>query len=105
MPAFGAFAGGLNFRDMAFADLFGEVKLNFVSETLPLDKLADAAKVALVQRNSPVGHAAATVAPPEPVLLRPRTLREVRAGWRSGRPAPAPAASPPREPAGGVFCK
>jgi hypothetical protein len=37
------------------ADLFGEVKLNFVSETLPLDRLADAAKVALVQRNSPVG--------------------------------------------------
>ena len=36
------------------ADLFGEVKLNFVSETLPLERLADAAKVALVQRNSPV---------------------------------------------------
>lgn len=35
------------------ADLFGEVKLNFVSETLPLDRLADAAKVALVQRQSP----------------------------------------------------
>lgn len=35
------------------ADLFGEVKLNFVSETLPLDRLADAAKIALVQRNSP----------------------------------------------------
>ncbi|WP_375591628.1 hypothetical protein [Chitiniphilus eburneus] len=35
------------------ADLFGEVKLNFVSETLPLDKLADAAKMALVQRNLP----------------------------------------------------
>ena len=35
------------------ADLFGEVKLNFVSEALPLEKLADAAKVALVQRNAP----------------------------------------------------
>jgi len=35
------------------ADLFGEVKLNFVSETLPLDKLADAAKIALVQRGAP----------------------------------------------------
>lgn len=35
------------------ADLFGEVKLNFVSETLPLDRLADAAKIALVQRHSP----------------------------------------------------
>ena len=30
------------------ADLFGEVKLNFVSETLPLDRMADAAKMALV---------------------------------------------------------
>jgi hypothetical protein len=40
------------------ADLFGEVKLNFVSEALPLDRLADAAKIALVQRNSPVMRAA-----------------------------------------------
>ena len=45
------------------ADLFGEVKLNFVSETLPLDRLADAAKVALVQRNSPLGRAPAGAAP------------------------------------------
>ena len=48
------------------ADLFGEVKLNFVSETLPLDRLADAAKVALVQRNSAVSRSAAPVAPPAP---------------------------------------
>jgi len=48
------------------ADLFGEVKLNFVSETLPLDKLADAAKVALVQRNSAVARTAAPVALPAP---------------------------------------
>ena len=45
------------------ADLFGEVRLNFVSETLPLDKLADAAKVALVQRNSAVNRPAAAPAP------------------------------------------
>jgi hypothetical protein len=48
------------------ADLFGEVKLNFVSETLPLDKLADAAKVALVQRNSAVARPAAAAALPAP---------------------------------------
>lgn len=50
------------------ADLFGEVKLNFVSETLPLDRLADAAKVALVQRNSPSlrAPAAAPAAAPAP---------------------------------------
>lgn len=45
------------------ADLFGEVKLNFVSETLPLDRLADAAKVALVQRHAPLGRAGTAVAP------------------------------------------
>jgi hypothetical protein len=48
------------------ADLFGEVRLNFVSETLPLDRLADAAKVALVQRNSAVSRAATPAAPPAP---------------------------------------
>jgi hypothetical protein len=49
------------------ADLFGEVKLNFVSETLPLDKLADVAKVALVQRNSVVGRTAAPAGAHAPV--------------------------------------
>jgi hypothetical protein len=44
------------------ADLFGEVKLNFVSETLPLDRLADAAKIALVQQHSPTMRAAAPAA-------------------------------------------
>lgn len=46
------------------ADLFGEVRLNFVSETLPLDRLADAAKIALVQRNSAVARTAAPAAAP-----------------------------------------
>ncbi len=46
------------------ADLFGEVKLNFVSETLPLDRMADAAKIALVQRNSPSLRAPAAPAAP-----------------------------------------
>ena len=53
------------------ADLFGEVKLNFVSETLPLDRLADAAKVALVQRNSAVGRTAPPAVAPAPAH-RPR---------------------------------
>ena len=51
------------------ADLFGEVKLNFVSETLPLDKLADAAKIAMVQRNSAVARAAAPL--PAPAAAAP----------------------------------
>lgn len=46
------------------ADLFGEVKLNFVSETLPLDRLADAAKIALVQQHSPAMRPAAPPALP-----------------------------------------
>lgn len=54
------------------ADLFGEVKLNFVSETLPLDKLADAAKVALVQRNSPVGRPPAATPPAAPAAPQPQ---------------------------------
>jgi len=41
------------------ADLFGEVKLNFVSETLPLDKLVDPVKASLVQRHAPALRAAA----------------------------------------------
>lgn len=38
------------------ADLFGEVKLNFVSETLPLDKLADPVKLHLIQRHAVLGN-------------------------------------------------
>lgn len=66
------------------ADLFGEVKLNFVSETLPLDRLADAAKIALVQRNSAVARTAAPGVP--------------------GAVPAAPAATPPAAPpdAGGA---
>ncbi len=39
------------------ADLFGEVKLNFVSETLPLDRLVDPVKMSLINRNSISGRA------------------------------------------------
>ena len=37
------------------ADLFGEVKLNFVSETMPLDKLADPVRLGLIQRHAVLG--------------------------------------------------
>ena len=40
------------------AELFGEVKINFASETLPLDQFVDAAQLALLRRN------ANTVVPP-----------------------------------------
>lgn len=61
------------------AELFGEVKINFVSETLPLDRFVDAAQLALLQRNARTpaapqrsgplqsgGGAAAAPAPPPP---------------------------------------
>lgn len=48
------------------ADLFGEVKLNFVSETLPLDKLADPVKRSLIQR-----HAVPTAAAPAAAAATP----------------------------------
>lgn len=53
------------------ADLFGEVKLNFVSETLPLDRMADAAKVALVQQHSMTGRAAAPAGAAPPAAAAP----------------------------------
>ena len=48
------------------ADLFGEVKLNFVSESLPLERLADAAKISLVQRHSPALRPASPAPAPAP---------------------------------------
>lgn len=57
------------------ADLFGEVKLNFASETLPLERLADVAKIALIQRNSPLarnaGTGVAAAAPAAPAAAVP----------------------------------
>jgi hypothetical protein len=66
------------------AELFGEVKINFASETLPLDKFADDARRTLLERHSrPVipGPAAPAVvtAPPPP----------------ASPPAPTPAAPMP----------
>jgi hypothetical protein len=37
------------------ADMFGEVKINFVSETLPLEKLTDSVRLGLVQRHAVLG--------------------------------------------------
>jgi hypothetical protein len=62
------------------AELFGEVKLNFASETLPLDRFADSAQVTLLET-----HAKRTPG---------------RNGTRSrGSESPAPQPTPPAEPA------
>ncbi|MBB1060603.1 hypothetical protein [Marilutibacter spongiae] len=60
------------------ADLFGEVKLNFVSETLPLDRMVEPAKAALVQRHSPA--------------MRPAAPPQVTAPAAPAAPEGAPAA-------------
>ena len=52
------------------AELFGEVKINFASETLPLDRFVDDARRTLLERHArpaPVGKAA----PPAPVPVVP----------------------------------
>jgi hypothetical protein len=49
------------------AELFGEVKINFASETLPLEKFADDARRTLLERHArPLAQAAAPAAPPAP---------------------------------------
>ena len=79
------------------AELFGEVKINFVSETLPLDRFVDSAKMTLLQRNSRTNGAAsagvgagagrAPAIGPGPALAMPPDLAP-----------PAVATSPPAAP-------
>jgi len=70
-------------------ELFGEVEINFVSETLPLDRFADAAKMSLVQRNS----RARQTAPPAPPA--PTTPPPVAPAAPALAPAIAPAPAAP----------
>src|SRR6266481_281619 len=60
------------------ADLYGEVRINFASETLPLERFADPARLALLQRNSRTG----TPTSGAPTAAAPAALPG---------PAPAPA--------------
>jgi hypothetical protein len=78
------------------AELFGEVRINFVSETLPLDRFVDAAKMSLLQGNARVPKAPAVTsgatvpasAPALPPALPPA----------STPPATTPPAPPPVTP-------
>ncbi len=83
------------------ADLYGEVRINFASETLPLERFADPARLALLQRNSRSSVAApASAAPPAPVA--PTTIPAavitpsvpVQATPTAAALAPAPATAP-----------
>jgi hypothetical protein len=75
------------------AELFGEVKINFASDTIPLDRFMDEARRTLLERHArpaPVAPAApsalpaAPAAPPAPVATAP--------GAPASTPAPAPGA-------------
>jgi hypothetical protein len=69
------------------AELFGEVRINFVSETLPLDRFVGPAELALLQRHARPGAAGA---PPAAAA----------GGGEVPAPATAPVA-PPARPGGG----
>jgi hypothetical protein len=71
-------------------ELFGEVKINFVSETLPLERFADAARLRLLQRNARVPEA--TAAPVAPAL--PAAPPPVEPAAPATAAPPATAASP-----------
>jgi hypothetical protein len=53
------------------ADLFGEVKINFASETLPLEKFADDARRTLLERHARPLTQAATPMAPQPAVVSP----------------------------------
>lgn len=64
------------------AELFGEVKINFASETLPLDRFIDDARRTLLERRARPGQPATPSAKPAVPAAAPEAV------------APAPAASP-----------
>lgn len=70
------------------AELFGDVKINFASETLPLDRFVGDAQRTLLERNSRRGQAPRSVpaAPPAGAALPPPA------------PAPAPVEAPAPQP-------
>jgi hypothetical protein len=69
------------------AELFGEVKINFASETLPLDRFVDEAKRTLLERR-----ARSTQAPQ--AATRPAAVQEPAAQAPAANPAATPAATP-----------
>jgi hypothetical protein len=80
------------------AELFGQVTLNVATETLPLDRFADAAQLVLLQRNARwAAPAAATppVAAAPPVVATPPVAPPAAPVAPPAAPAPAPPAPAP----------
>jgi hypothetical protein len=84
------------------AELFGEVKINFVSETLPLDRFVDSARMRLVQRNARSSAGAPAPAPaPAPPAASDTPPAAPSAPATPATPV-APVPPPPAGPAAGV---
>jgi hypothetical protein len=71
------------------AELFGEIEINFASETVPLERFGDPARLALLQRNS------STAAPPPgpPAAVTPAPAPAVAPVPVTGPAPPAPTRS------------
>lgn len=88
------------------ADLYGEVRINFASETLPLERFADPARLALLQRNSrssvPAPASAAPQAPVAPAMIPAAVITPAAPAQTvpaAVPPAQVPAAAPAAAPA------
>jgi hypothetical protein len=72
------------------AELFGEVKINFASETLPLEKFADEARRTLLERHArPLAQAAAPAAAPNQSTAVAPTVAAPPSPVAPARPTPA----------------
>lgn len=82
------------------AELFGEVKINFASETVPLDRFADEATRTLLER-----HARSTAAQARPAAVAPAapatTTTPAAAPPATAPAAPVPGPTPQPPPTGG----
>lgn len=79
------------------AELFGEVKINFASETIPLDRFVDDARRTLLERAAKPAQAAAPVAA-APAAPAPVEVAPPIATVAPGAPAIPPAAASPVAP-------
>ena len=83
------------------AELFGEVKINFASETIPLDRFVDDARRTLLERAArpaPVVAPAPATALPVPAAAAPPAAPVPIAAAPIPTPAPAPVAAAPPIP-------
>ena len=80
------------------AELFGEVKINFASETIPLDRFVDDARRTLLERAArpaPIAATAAPVAAAPAAVPAPRAAAPAAAAPVVATPGPSPGAAPP----------